>query len=106
MPSLVEIRRVLFRSEEHTSELQSLTNLVCRLLLVKKIKHKYTEKVLKEINSETLSRADLSGANLSEANLIGADLSGADLSEANLCFFNLRAPTLTAPFSLLCTLHN
>src|SRR3989339_1065032 len=36
MPSLVEIRRVLFRSEEHTSELQSLTNLVCRLLLVKK----------------------------------------------------------------------
>src|SRR5258706_6812013 len=27
-----------FRSEEHTSELQSLTNLVCRLLLVKKKK--------------------------------------------------------------------
>ena len=27
----------LFRSEEHTSELQSLTNLVCRLLLEKKI---------------------------------------------------------------------
>src|SRR5258706_11287636 len=29
-------RRVLHRSEEHTSELQSLTNLVCRLLLEKK----------------------------------------------------------------------
>src|SRR5438046_8078618 len=28
------------RSEEHTSELQSLTNLVCRLLLEKKNKHK------------------------------------------------------------------
>src|SRR5438046_133241 len=28
--------RHLFRSEEHTSELQSLTNLVCRLLLEKK----------------------------------------------------------------------
>src|SRR5438093_9200473 len=28
----------LFRSEEHTSELQSLTNLVCRLLLEKKKK--------------------------------------------------------------------
>src|SRR5262249_57197160 len=27
---------VLWRSEEHTSELQSLTNLVCRLLLEKK----------------------------------------------------------------------
>src|SRR5438093_9651009 len=30
-----------YRSEEHTSELQSLTNLVCRLLLEKK-KKKYT----------------------------------------------------------------
>src|SRR5262249_60819164 len=29
------------RSEEHTSELQSLTNLVCRLLLEKKKKKKY-----------------------------------------------------------------
>src|SRR5438093_5701015 len=31
---------VLARSEEHTSELQSLTNLVCRLLLEKKKKKK------------------------------------------------------------------
>src|SRR5438046_7980586 len=29
-------KRTLSRSEEHTSELQSLTNLVCRLLLEKK----------------------------------------------------------------------
>src|ERR1019366_10286688 len=29
-------QRSCFRSEEHTSELQSLTNLVCRLLLEKK----------------------------------------------------------------------
>src|SRR5258706_2388179 len=29
-------RRMLERSEEHTSELQSLTNIVCRLLLGKK----------------------------------------------------------------------
>ena len=33
------------RSEEHTSELQSLTNLVCRLLLEKK--KKQTKKTLK-----------------------------------------------------------
>src|SRR5258706_11537419 len=33
------IERVM-RSEEHTSELQSLTNLVCRLLLEKKKKNK------------------------------------------------------------------
>src|SRR5215213_11516329 len=32
--------RVVGRSEEHTSELQSLTNLVCRLLLEKKKKKK------------------------------------------------------------------
>src|SRR5262245_65123134 len=31
------------RSEEHTSELQSLRHLVCRLLLEKKKKTKYTE---------------------------------------------------------------
>src|SRR5437016_11409056 len=31
------------RSEEHTSELQSLTNLVCRLLLEKKKKKKNTK---------------------------------------------------------------
>src|SRR5437016_6468347 len=31
------------RSEEHTSELQSLTNLVCRLLLEKKKKQKTTD---------------------------------------------------------------
>src|SRR5438046_8406555 len=30
------LRRLEVRSEEHTSELQSLTNLVCRLLLEKK----------------------------------------------------------------------
>src|SRR5438046_8612828 len=34
-PRRVQLR---FRSEEHTSELQSLTNLVCRLLLEKKKK--------------------------------------------------------------------
>src|SRR5438046_8216188 len=33
-----------FRSEEHTSELQSLTNLVCRLLLEKKKKQKKRDK--------------------------------------------------------------
>src|SRR5438093_12368859 len=32
------VRVILRRSEEHTSELQSLTNLVCRLLLEKKKK--------------------------------------------------------------------
>src|SRR5262249_59184140 len=36
----LEVERVdVARSEEHTSELQSLTNLVCRLLLEKKKKY-------------------------------------------------------------------
>src|SRR5258706_6843695 len=36
------------RSEEHTSELQSLTNLVCRLLLEKKKKKKYPIQTLQD----------------------------------------------------------
>src|SRR5262249_60805493 len=36
---LAALVRQYFRSEEHTSELQSLTNLVCRLLLEKKKYH-------------------------------------------------------------------
>src|SRR5438093_8879605 len=32
---------IAIRSEEHTSELQSLTNLVCRLLLEKKNRNRY-----------------------------------------------------------------
>src|SRR5262245_64033733 len=35
------------RSEEHTSELQSLRHLVCRLLLEKKKKNKVTKPILK-----------------------------------------------------------
>src|SRR5437016_7153758 len=38
------------RSEEHTSELQSLTNLVCRLLLEKKKKKKKKQKKKKNKN--------------------------------------------------------
>src|SRR5256885_13033190 len=38
------------RSEEHTSELQSPCNLVCRLLLEKKKKNTKTDKVHSEVN--------------------------------------------------------
>src|SRR5688572_32411106 len=38
----IEKEEVLARSEEHTSELQSQSNLVCRLLLEKKKKNQYT----------------------------------------------------------------
>src|SRR5438093_10254863 len=39
------------RSEEHTSELQSLTNLVCRLLLEKKKKNKNKKNIRKSTNT-------------------------------------------------------
>src|SRR5438093_7528700 len=39
---------ILLRSEEHTSELQSLTNLVCRLLLEKKKKKQKKIKTVEE----------------------------------------------------------
>src|SRR5438046_5511965 len=45
--NLVQAPRAVHRSEEHTSELQSLTNLVCRLLLEKKKKKKKTKKIQK-----------------------------------------------------------
>src|SRR5258708_31399656 len=38
-------RGLAVRSEEHTSELQSPDHLVCRLLLEKKKKHKYTSRL-------------------------------------------------------------
>src|SRR5258705_6851019 len=52
MPGVVALRQQLsplpkfirqLRSEEHTSELQSLRHLVCRLLLEKKKNHSYTQ---------------------------------------------------------------
>src|SRR5476649_3094170 len=52
-------RRVARRSEEHTSELQSHSDLVCRLLLEKKKKkikhnkHKNKKKNKKKINHQT-----------------------------------------------------
>src|SRR2546427_5953446 len=42
--SLLDVIHIV-RSEEHTSELQSQSNLVCRLLLEKKKKNKNTTKI-------------------------------------------------------------
>src|SRR4029077_21297600 len=42
-PFILRLRHSRHRSEEHTSELQSHLNLVCRLLLEKTKKHTYTE---------------------------------------------------------------
>src|SRR5204862_6287923 len=50
---LVETERALLRSEEHTSELQSRRDLVCRLLLEKK-----NEAGLRQRRGQTLCRGD------------------------------------------------
>src|SRR5438046_5554823 len=42
VPTPLETGSTPIRSEEHTSELQSLTNLVCRLLLEKKKTYEYS----------------------------------------------------------------
>src|SRR2546426_8594699 len=44
------------RSEEHTSELQSPCNLVCRLLLEKKKKNKYKEQHTRAMRDNTRER--------------------------------------------------
>src|SRR5437016_11236957 len=41
MSDLEQCKKDKQRSEEHTSELQSLTNIVCRLLRDKKTRHKH-----------------------------------------------------------------
>src|SRR5256885_11424095 len=48
-PEYIQVRKIAMRSEEHTSELQSPCNLVCRLLLEKKKIH----------NSSPLSRVSV-----------------------------------------------
>src|SRR2546425_4157769 len=48
MPSAARHRRCKVRSEEHTSELQSLAYLVCRLLLEKKKKKQESKDINKQ----------------------------------------------------------
>src|SRR2546430_9489060 len=47
--------RCFNRSEEHTSELQSQSNLVCRLLLEKKKKKDYVDKHVKRTHGQPIS---------------------------------------------------
>src|SRR5438046_5603118 len=47
------------RSEEHTSELQSLTNLVCRLLLEKKKKNTKTHKISSSVQIKMRAKSQV-----------------------------------------------
>src|SRR2546425_2483922 len=60
--SILEDHRPSDRSEEHTSELQSLAYLVCRLLLEKKKKQKHSTKPhATAVDAEHRPSGDLSG---------------------------------------------
>src|SRR2546430_9794676 len=61
------------RSEEHTSELQSQSNLVCRLLLEKKKKRKRITIKVKYENSLKRARREYSGARIGSHQLYYAD---------------------------------
>src|SRR5262249_56760480 len=52
------------RSEEHTSELQSLTNLVCRLLLEKKKNHIESHRVLEHHGQHGAERPSQDGGHI------------------------------------------
>src|SRR5262245_64707657 len=66
---LVELeRRDANRSEEHTSELQSLRHLVCRLLLAKKkSSHKITSPIVQRIAAMTATVSHPGAANVRAA---------------------------------------
>src|SRR2546430_8873828 len=53
--SNTKIRAGSHRSEEHTSELQSQSNLVCRLLLEKKKKTKHLDSLTVQLTRRTLA---------------------------------------------------
>src|SRR2546423_9741609 len=54
-PILPSVRPPVSRSEEHTSELQSLAYLVCRLLLEKKNNHETPDHRFRNIVTQTLT---------------------------------------------------
>src|SRR5262249_56356755 len=54
------------RSEEHTSELQSLTNLVCRLLLEKKKKKQKHKLLAAKHNNDTVMKTQRRGQIMQE----------------------------------------
>src|ERR1019366_1026680 len=97
------MRGSMFRSEEHTSELQSLTNLVCRLLL---------EKIDNPLNALPLHLQLMARAGQkftsgppnakarSRSRKLAADTYTAEVSKKLVFFFNVPGPPKIYPFSL------
>src|SRR6202521_3818045 len=91
------------RSEEHTSELQSPQNLVCRLLLEKKKKKPQHSSVKKEICNVVAEMSTHHTRSYSLFVSCATPLMLLHTSRPPLCFFfflNNRAPPKFSPFSL------
>src|ERR1039457_976562 len=90
----------LDRSEEHTSELQSPCNLVCRLLLEKKTKHTETPRPPIPTSSSpiTLRRARIHRARPTTRGWPRAVSTRAPVCCFFFFFFNDRAPPEFPPF--------
>src|SRR2546421_6296912 len=61
IPRLIPIMAAWVRSEEHTSELQSRSDLVCRLLLEKKKKENKKRKSNYQLEKEMMADKDKNG---------------------------------------------
>src|SRR4029078_12175759 len=61
-PATGSSTRCVHRSEEHTSELQSLAYLVCRLLLAKKLRKKAAETTSTHVTQMTFGQLHRAGA--------------------------------------------
>src|SRR3954467_12052951 len=89
------------RSEEHTSELQSHDNLVCRLLLEKKNKHNKTTPLSTYSSSPTPHRPDQHRPQLCPAGYACVAVVRADVCCLSCLFFfflNNPAPPEFPPF--------
>src|SRR5471030_3242661 len=105
MPDLqseaVEVLQRLVRSEEHTSELQSLRHLVCRLLLEKKKKQ-----MLRDFIGIRVNRAKKSGMVNITSSVICRERSGINtiLHDLNSFFFFFNDTATTEIYTL--SLHD
>src|ERR1019366_7226999 len=102
-PRWISPRQIPSRSEEHTSELQSLTNLVCRLLLEKKSTGQG------ELAPSTVPRRDyllvpspvVAGwASPSQGRIMPGDVPSSLLAEWVLFFLKNGRPPEPTPFPL------
>src|ERR1039458_8551480 len=86
------------RSEEHTSELQSLRHLVCRLLLEKNREHAKELRDYPPLEHERGTPTQLLAAQLLRKDTEGAE--SVELEDGALFFLMIRRPPRSTLFSL------